>query len=76
MRQYWELGRSGVIMVEPSSQLRSISELFDFVGARLAEAEVTHALHQRCHMLTTNLDVGQGKQIAQHARASKRHLKV
>ena len=63
-------------MVEPSSQHRSILELPDFVGARLAEAEVVHALHQRCHMLTTKPDVGQGKQVAQHARASKRHLKV
>jgi hypothetical protein len=27
-------------------------------------------------MLTTKPDVGQGKQVAQHARASKRHLKV
>ena len=31
-------------MVEPESKQKSISELLDFVGERLAEAEISHAL--------------------------------
>ena len=35
-----------------------------------------HALHQRCHMLTRDLDVVLIQQIAQHARACVRHIQM
>jgi hypothetical protein len=46
-------------------------------GAGLAVQRLdAHALHQRRHMLAPDLEALLGQQIAQHARARKRHFQM